>query len=85
MIHSIMKTATVRDLRTRFPVIQGWLAEGEEVAITKSGKRIAILTKAPPTKQESPRSAFARRFGTAIARSKKTTNIAQVLIDDRGL
>jgi antitoxin (DNA-binding transcriptional repressor) of toxin-antitoxin stability system len=84
MIHSIMKTATVRDLRTRFPVVQGWLAEGEEVAITKSGKRIAKLVKAGPVPAESSRAAFARRFGTPLSRPKKTTRLAQTLIDDRG-
>lgn len=31
-----MKTATVRDLRLHFPTVEGWLAEGEPVAITKS-------------------------------------------------
>jgi len=79
-----MKTATVRDLRTRFPVVQGWLAEGESVSITKSGKRIAMLTKADPIPEESPRSAFAKRFGALLAPPKKTTNITQTLIEDRG-
>lgn len=85
MIHIIMKTATVRDLRTRFPAVEGWLAEGESVAITKSGKRIAMLTKADPIPEESPRSAFAKRFGPPLIRPKKMTNIAQTLIEDRGL
>ena len=80
-----MKTATVRDLRTRFPVVQGWLAEGEPVAITKSGKRIAMLTSARPVPPKSLRAAFARRFGKSVSRSKKTTNLTQTLIDDRGV
>lgn len=80
-----MKTATVRDLRTRFPVVEGWLAEGEQVAITKSGKRIAMLVSAEPIPEESPRTAFAKRFGTPLGRPRKTTHIAQALIDDRGL
>jgi antitoxin (DNA-binding transcriptional repressor) of toxin-antitoxin stability system len=84
MIHILMKTATVRDLRTRFPVVEGWLAEGESVAITKSGKRIAMLTKADPVPEVSPRSAFAKRFGTPLPRPRKPTKIAQTLIEDRG-
>ena len=80
-----MKTATVRDLRTRFPVVQGWLAEGEPVAITKSGKRIAMLTSASPLSAKSPHAAFARRFGTSLARPMKKTHLAQTLIDDRGV
>jgi antitoxin (DNA-binding transcriptional repressor) of toxin-antitoxin stability system len=85
MIHNIMKTATVRDLRLHFPLVEGWLAEGEEVAITKSGKRIATLTKADPVPQESPNTAFMKRFGTPSARPSKTTNLTQMLINDRGL
>lgn len=84
MIHMPMKTATVRDLRTRFPEVEGWLAEGEPVAITKSGKRIAMLTKADPVQEKSLCSAFAKRFGTPLARPAKTTNITKALIEDRG-
>jgi len=79
-----MKTATVRDLRTRFPVVQGWLAEGEPVAITKSGKRIAMLTSAKPLPAKNLRAAFARRFGKPVIRSGKTIHATQMLIDDRG-
>ena len=85
MFHTTIKTASVRDLRLHFPVVEGWLAEGEPVAITKSGKRIAMLTKAGPVPEKSPRSAFAKRFGTPLARPKKTTNLTQTLIEDRGL
>ncbi len=84
MLHGLMKTATVRDLRLHFPLVEGWLEEGEPVAITKSGKRIAMLTKADPIPEESPRSAFAKRFGTPLARTGKMTNITQTLIEDRG-
>jgi len=84
MVHGIMKTATVRDLRTRFPVIQGWLAEGEQIAITKSGRRIAILTKAAPEPEKTLRSVFAKRFGTPLARPERTTRLTQTLIEDRG-
>ena len=80
-----MKTATVRDLRTRFPVVQGWLEEGESIAITKSGKRIAMLTRAEPLLQKSIAAAFAKRFGKPVIPPGKKTNIAQMLIDDRGL
>ena len=80
-----MKTATVRDLRTRFPVVQGWLAEGEPVAITKSGKRIAMLTSAGPIPAKSLSAAFARRFGTPRVRPEKKIHATQMLIDDRGI
>jgi len=38
-----MKTATIRDLRTRFPHLETWLQAGESITITKRGKRIARL------------------------------------------
>ena len=52
MIHIgiTMKTATVRDLRNRFPRVAAWIAEGEPVQITKSGKLFARLVPAKPGK-----------------------------------
>jgi prevent-host-death family protein len=41
-----MKTATVRDLRNRFARVASWIAEGEPVEITKSGKPFARLLPA---------------------------------------
>jgi prevent-host-death family protein len=45
-----MKTATVRDLRNRFARVASWIAEGEPVEITKSGKPFARLLPAEPQK-----------------------------------
>jgi prevent-host-death family protein len=45
-----MKTATVRDLRNRFPRVAAWIDEGEPVEITKSGKPFARLVPAAPEK-----------------------------------
>ena len=47
-----MKTATIRDLRNRFPRVAAWIAEGESVEITKAGKLFACLV--PPTPVKSP-------------------------------
>ena len=44
------KTATVRDLRNRFPRVAAWIAEGEPVAITKGGKLFARLVPPAPVK-----------------------------------
>ena len=41
-----MKTATVRDLRTRFPVLARWMDSGEPIEITRRGHVIAHLTPA---------------------------------------
>ena len=45
-----MKTASVRDLRNRFPRVAAWIAEGEPVEITKSGKLFARLVPPAPVK-----------------------------------
>ena len=47
-----MKTATIRDLRNHFPRVAAWIAEGEPVEITKSGKPFARLL---PVEPEKPR------------------------------
>ena len=49
-----MKTATVSDLRNRFPLVAAWIEEGEPVEITKGGKPFARLVPVAPEK--------ARRF-----------------------
>src|SRR5271163_3221963 len=42
-ICSIMKTATVRQLRNQYRSVLGWVEAGEEVTISKRGKVIARL------------------------------------------
>ena len=41
-----MKSATVRDLRTKFPVLARWMDSGEPIEITRRGRVIAHLTPA---------------------------------------
>ena len=43
-----MKTATVSDLRNRFPLVAAWIEEGESVEITKAGKPFARLVPVAP-------------------------------------
>jgi antitoxin (DNA-binding transcriptional repressor) of toxin-antitoxin stability system len=45
-----MRTATVRDLRNRFPRVAAWIAEGEAVEITRGGKLFARLVPPAPAK-----------------------------------
>lgn len=40
---SLMKTATVADLRNHFRRISAWIEDGEQVAIVKRGKLFAKL------------------------------------------
>jgi antitoxin (DNA-binding transcriptional repressor) of toxin-antitoxin stability system len=46
-----MKTATVRDLRNQFARVAAWIADGEAVEITKSGKLFARLVPPAPVKK----------------------------------
>ena len=48
-----MKTATVRDLRNEFAMLEAWLAEGEHIEIRKRGEPVAVLSPVP--KQRSKR------------------------------
>lgn len=64
---SIMKTATVADLRNDFARISRWIEAGEEVEITKRGKKFARLGPVSPRvgkpKVEWPdRSAWRKRI-----------------------
>ena len=47
-----MKTATVRDLRTKFPVLARWMDSGEPIEITRRGRVIARLTPAASGKAQ---------------------------------
>ena len=79
MIH-LMKTASVRQLRTAFPKIERWLANGESVAITKRKKVVAQLT--PPPRAAMPD--FARRFRPRPAPSGPKTRAVELLLEERG-
>ncbi|MGA2542979.1 MAG: type II toxin-antitoxin system prevent-host-death family antitoxin [Verrucomicrobiota bacterium] len=46
-----MRTASVRDLRNRFARVAAWIAQGEPVEITKSGKVFARLVPPAPGKR----------------------------------
>ncbi len=41
-----MRTATIRDLRTKFPVLARWMDDGEPIEITRRGRVVAHLTPA---------------------------------------
>lgn len=45
-----MKTATIADLRNRFPRVFKWIQEGEQVELTKRGRVVARIVPAPKPK-----------------------------------
>jgi prevent-host-death family protein len=52
-IITTMQSLTVRDLRYDFGKVEAWLADGEEIEITKHGKPIARLS--PPRAEVVPK------------------------------
>jgi len=44
MIHMAMKTATVRDLRTRFPKVRRLLEQEGQLVVTHRGRPVILLT-----------------------------------------
>lgn len=62
-----MKTANIRQVRLDLNTVLNWVAAGEEVAISKRGKTVAILS--PPKPPEPP--AKPRPRPDFVARAKK--------------
>ena len=83
-----MKTATVADLRNRFPTVFRWIEEGETVELTKRGRVVAQLvpaTPAEPRKVRMPDFAAMRReiFG-ADPKRRRLSAEDSAFIRDRG-
>jgi prevent-host-death family protein len=73
----IMKTATVRDLRTKFPALARELAHGEEISITRRGKPVARLL--PPARRTTRKKVDWRNSAAvALARTSKPLTAAQL-------
>ena len=57
-----MKTATVRDLRNNFAMLEAWLNDGESICIEKRGVPVAMLTAMPSARgKKMPMPDFAAR------------------------
>lgn len=83
-----MKTATVADLRNRFPRVFRWIEEGEQVEVTRRGKPVAHLIPAPrpePPKFKTPDFAAMRRrvLGNDL-KGRRLTKDDSAFIRDRG-
>jgi prevent-host-death family protein len=83
-----MKTATVADLRNRFPRVLRWIEDGEEVELTRRGKVVALLS--PPRRRRTrkfrmPDFAALRRevFGNGVER-RMLTEEDSAFVRDRG-
>jgi len=79
----MIKTATVRDIRTRFPVVEGWLAETGVIGITKSGRMVAKLVPVNPADHEAAHLNFAERYALGGEKTARVTDISGILIRAR--
>jgi antitoxin (DNA-binding transcriptional repressor) of toxin-antitoxin stability system len=84
MIH--MKTATVRELRNQFPLIEAWVQEGESVHISKRGRVIATLVPVLGTQEPQPRrpkvDIMARLQQTWAGRVFSAEEVAAMRVDE---
>jgi antitoxin (DNA-binding transcriptional repressor) of toxin-antitoxin stability system len=80
-----MKTATVRDLRTRFPHLEIWLRAGEEIRITKRGTTVARLVPADHTNGMRPVVDFAAQrkavWGNRVFSAKEVHAMRQAELE----
>jgi antitoxin (DNA-binding transcriptional repressor) of toxin-antitoxin stability system len=63
---SMPATATVRDLRTRFPAIKMMLRKEGRVTITDHGKAVAVLTPAPSDEEDPERIRVRKELKAAL-------------------
>jgi antitoxin (DNA-binding transcriptional repressor) of toxin-antitoxin stability system len=83
---SIMKTATVADLRNNFARISRWIEAGEEVEITKRGKKFArlrpeALRVGEPTVEWPDRADWRKRI---FPKGSGPTSAEEIVDYDRG-
>lgn len=78
-MYHIMKKATVRDLRYRFPEIEAQLNKGEEIVLYKRRKMIARLLPVRPKAEAYPDfAALSRRiFGKKKTRKTGTELVSE--------
>ena len=79
-----MLTATVRDLRNNFARVSLWIANGEEVTVTKDGKPFAILA---PIRNRQPASQWpdlAARRRRLFPKGLPGKPVSEIISEGRG-
>jgi prevent-host-death family protein len=84
-----MRTATVRDLRNHFPRVAAWIAEGEQVEITRSGKPFAHLVPATAQKRRKLvkpdiMARLKETWGDRVFSAKEVAEMREAELGDRG-
>jgi antitoxin (DNA-binding transcriptional repressor) of toxin-antitoxin stability system len=81
-MYHIMKKATVRDLRYRFPEIEAQLNKGEEIELYKRQRMIGRIVPVRPKDEAYPDfSAISRRI---FGKKKTRTTGTELVSDARG-
>jgi len=79
-----MKTATVRDLRYRFPEIEARLREGAEIQVTKRKRVIARLVPVKPKRQRRRAPNFMAMLKEIYGNKVLKVTGAQLVREQRG-
>ena len=82
MVHMSIKTVTVRELRTSFPKIEAMLLDGQQIAITKRGRIIALLVE-PSRSKRSRKLDWKRRIGVPVTEDEPRTDVVGLLLQER--
>ena len=82
-----MKTLTVRDLRYDFAKVEEWLADGEEIEITKHGKPVARLSlpvekTAPKFDAEAHRRRLDETWGDRVFSAEEVREMREAELGD---
>ena len=83
-----MQTLTIRDLRYDFGKVTAWLADGEEIEITKHGKPVALLTlprqnKAPKFDADEHRRRMKETWGDRVFSAEEVQERREAELGDR--
>jgi antitoxin (DNA-binding transcriptional repressor) of toxin-antitoxin stability system len=77
-----IKTVTVRELRTSFPKIEAMLLAGQQIAITKRGRIIALLVE-PSKSKRMHKIDWKRRFGAPAKDDEPKTDVVGLVLRER--
>ncbi|MEI6033032.1 MAG: type II toxin-antitoxin system prevent-host-death family antitoxin [Verrucomicrobiae bacterium] len=82
-----MQTLTIRDLRYDFGKVMAWLADGEEIEITKHGKPVALLTlprqdKVPKFDAEEHRRRMKETWGDRVFSAEEVREMREAELGD---
>ena len=79
-----MPTATVRDLRNDFARVSLWIANGEEVTVTKDGQPFAKLSPIRPAKPAPKWPDLAARRRRTFPKGTSGQPLSEIISEGRG-